>query len=102
MKARRFRLRARLTDQSDESTLTDRFQTVVEWGIFGLFQSPNNRTLISSSPKKRSGAASGMLGLSRLTGQSVGTPLVALLVRAGFAFVAALFSLARFRSFPAN
>lgn len=80
---------------------------------FGLFQSPNNRTLISSAPKTRSGAASGMLGVSRLTGQSIGTALVALLlarlgmaganmsllVGAGFAFTAALLSLARFQSF---
>lgn len=69
--------------------------------------------LISSAHRKRSGAASGMLGISRLTGQSVGTALVALLlarfgmtganmsllVGAGFAFVAAVLSLARFRSF---
>ncbi|WP_321969017.1 MFS transporter [Paraburkholderia tropica] len=45
---------------------------------FGLFQSPNNRTIIGAAPKSRSGAASGMLGTARLTGQSLGTALVAL------------------------
>jgi len=80
---------------------------------FGLFQSPNNRTLIMSAPRPRSGAASGMLGVSRLTGQSIGTALVALLlarlgmaganmslfVGGAFALVASILSLARFRSF---
>ncbi|HVW56764.1 MAG TPA: MFS transporter [Rhizobiaceae bacterium] len=47
---------------------------------FGLFQTPNNRTMITAAPKTRSGAASGMLGTARLTGQSVGAALVALLL----------------------
>jgi DHA2 family multidrug resistance protein-like MFS transporter len=47
---------------------------------FGLFQTPNNRTMITAAPKVRSGAASGMLGTARLTGQSVGAALVALLL----------------------
>ncbi len=82
---------------------------------FGLFQSPNNRTLITSAPRPRSGAASGMLGVSRLTGQSIGTALVALLLArlgmvgantslflgAAFALVAATLSVARFRAFKA-
>lgn len=46
---------------------------------FGLFQSPNNHTIITSAPAQRSGAASGMLGTARLTGQSLGATLVALL-----------------------
>jgi DHA2 family multidrug resistance protein-like MFS transporter len=33
---------------------------------FGLFQSPNNRTIIGSAPPERSGGASGMLGTARL------------------------------------
>lgn len=45
---------------------------------FGLFQAPNNRTIISSAPPSRSGGASGMLGMGRLLGQSVGAALVAL------------------------
>lgn len=48
-------------------------------GGFGLFQVPNNSTIISSAPKKRSGGASGMLGMARLIGQTLGTTFVALL-----------------------
>lgn len=51
---------------------------------FGLFQTPNNSTIISSAPTSRSGGASGMLGMARLLGQTFGTTLVALL----FSFVA--------------
>ena len=45
---------------------------------FGLFQSPNNHTIVASAPSHRSGGASGMLG-ARLLGQSTGAALVALL-----------------------
>ena len=47
---------------------------------FGLFQSPNNRTMMGAAPKARSGAASGMLSTARLTGQATGTAIVALLL----------------------
>ncbi len=46
---------------------------------FGLFQSPNNHTIISSALHNRSGGASGMLGTARLLGQSSGAALVALM-----------------------
>ncbi len=46
---------------------------------FGLFQTPNNSTIISSAPDNRSGGASGMLGTTRLLGQTSGAALVALL-----------------------
>ncbi|MGA2990792.1 MAG: MFS transporter, partial [Candidatus Korobacteraceae bacterium] len=46
---------------------------------FGFFQAPNNREIISSAPKDRTGGASGMLGMARLTGQTVGAVLVALI-----------------------
>lgn len=74
---------------------------------FGLFQTPNNSTIISSAPTQRSGGASGMLGMARLMGQTTGTTLVALLfsfvthdrstavclmVGSGFAVVAAIVS----------
>ena len=39
---------------------------------FGLFQSPNNHTLLTTAPLHRSGAAGGMLGTARLTGQTLG------------------------------
>ncbi|WP_105901739.1 MFS transporter [Vibrio gangliei] len=73
---------------------------------FGLFQSPNNHTIISSAPRNRSGGASGMLGTARLLGQSTGAALVALMfnmfhdngthaslmLAAGFAITAAIVS----------
>jgi DHA2 family multidrug resistance protein-like MFS transporter len=43
---------------------------------FGLFQSPNNRTIVSSAPKPRSGAAGGMLATARLLGQTAGAVAV--------------------------
>ncbi|QGZ54140.1 MFS transporter [Paraburkholderia acidiphila] len=46
---------------------------------FGVFQSPNNRQILSSAPRERSGGASGMLGTARLTGQTLGAALVALI-----------------------
>jgi DHA2 family multidrug resistance protein-like MFS transporter len=45
---------------------------------FGFFQSPNNRLMISSAPRDRAGAGSGMLSTSRLLGQTTGSALVAL------------------------
>ncbi|WP_144158947.1 MFS transporter [Paraburkholderia sp. BCC1885] len=46
---------------------------------FGIFQSPNNRTMLAAAPRERSGGASGMLGTARLTGQTLGAALVALI-----------------------
>jgi len=43
---------------------------------FGLFQSPNNRTIVSSAPRHRSGAAGGMLATARLLGQTSGAVAV--------------------------
>jgi len=43
---------------------------------FGLFQSPNNRTIVSAAPKPRSGAAGGMLATARLLGQTAGAVTV--------------------------
>jgi DHA2 family multidrug resistance protein-like MFS transporter len=76
---------------------------------FGLFQSPNNHTIVTSAPPARAGAGSGMLGTARLTGQTLGSVLLALIfalfgarsthgpqialgVAAGFAATAAVFS----------
>ena len=46
---------------------------------FGLFQTPNNHTIITSAPLSRTGAAGGMLSTARLTGQSLGAVLVAII-----------------------
>ena len=76
---------------------------------FGLFQSPNNRAMLASAPRARSGAAGGMLSTARLLGQTIGAAGVAILFRsyaqrgsevalyiaAGFALAAAFLSLSR-------
>ena len=49
---------------------------------FGLFQAPNNRTIMASAPRSRSGAAGGMLSAARLLGQTLGAAGVAILFRA--------------------
>ncbi len=79
---------------------------------FGLFQSPNNRTMMTAAPRERSGAAGGMLATARLVGMTSGTALVALIfglagrsaeavelsIAAGLAVVAAIASIARLGS----
>lgn len=76
---------------------------------FGLFQTPNNRTMIAAAPRERSGGASGMLGTARLLGQTTGAALVALflarypaqgtqlslLAAVGFALIGAMLSMLR-------
>lgn len=44
---------------------------------FGLFQTPNNRIIITSAPRERSGGASGLQSTGRLLGQSLGAALAA-------------------------
>jgi len=46
---------------------------------FGLFQSPNNKVMLSSAPRQRSGGASGMQSTARLLGQSGGAALAAII-----------------------
>ena len=48
---------------------------------FSFFQAPNNRTLLSSAPRARSGAAGGMLATARLTGLTAGATLAASMFR---------------------
>ena len=66
---------------------------------FGLFQSPNNRVMIGSAPRERSGGASGMLATARLLGQSTGAALAAVafeLSAGGGSHSVALFTAAGF------
>jgi DHA2 family multidrug resistance protein-like MFS transporter len=79
---------------------------------FGFFQSPNNRTIVSSAPRQRSGAAGGLLATARLLGQTTGAvgmaalfhltaahaTTTALWAAAAIAIVAAIISLLRMRS----
>jgi DHA2 family multidrug resistance protein-like MFS transporter len=69
---------------------------------FGLFQVSNNQSMFLSAPPQRSGAAGGMQGAARLTGQTAGAILMTLLFtlasiqaapRLGLA-IAAVFALA--------
>ena len=46
---------------------------------FGFFQTPNNRNMLLSSPRERSGAAGGMQGTARLVGQTAGAVIMTLL-----------------------
>ena len=86
--------------------------TVIAGTGFGLFQTPNNRVLLLSAPKARSGAAGAMQGTARLSGQTFGSivmtiifgvvslssaPRFALVLAAAFAAFAALISLGRVR-----
>lgn len=81
---------------------------------FGFFQTPNNRVLIVSAPRERSGAAGGMLSTTRLIGQTSGAAImvllfhalpgrateVALFLAAAISVAAALVSLTRLREPP--
>jgi MFS transporter, DHA2 family, multidrug resistance protein len=50
---------------------------------FGFFGSPNNRAIITSAPRERSGGAGAIQSTARLLGQTIGAALVALIF--GFA-----------------
>jgi DHA2 family multidrug resistance protein-like MFS transporter len=81
---------------------------------FGFFQAPNNRTLIASAPRARTGAAGGMLASARLCGQTLGAAGVAIVFRtypgrgsnlalavaAGIALAGALVSVSRLAGNP--
>ncbi len=86
---------------------------------FGMFQSPNNHTIVTTPPAHRSGGASGMLGTARLTGQTLGAvllsiifsvadahngrgPVIALALAACFAVAAGAFSSLRVGRAPAT
>jgi MFS transporter, DHA2 family, multidrug resistance protein len=76
---------------------------------FGVFQSPNNRAIISAAPPERSGGGSGMISTARLFGQTIGAAIVALIfgmsmktgttvalgIAAGIALIAAAVSCVR-------
>ena len=103
-------LLARLPAQPDDMDII--WRMMLCGAGFGLFQSPNNHTIVTVAPRNRSGGASGMLGTARLLGQSSGAALVALmfnlmgnggihaslLLAGGFSTVAALLSLSRMKA----
>jgi len=86
--------------------------TIIAGAGFGLFQTPNNRILLLSAPKARSGAAGAMQGTARLLGQTLGAiamsiifetmplsaaPNVALVLAGICAAISSLVSLSRVR-----
>ncbi len=93
---------------ADASTLDVIWRMALCGFGFGFFQSPNNRVLLASAPLNRTGAAAGMLGMARLTGQIIGATVTAIVfslvpggetialgVAAAFAATAAAVSLSR-------
>ncbi len=76
---------------------------------FGFFNTPNNRAILMSAPRARSGGASGMQATARLLGQTIGAavvalvfgvsvhhgPRVVLIVATGISLLAALVSFTR-------
>jgi len=99
---------------ADPTGLSLAWRLVLCGAGFGLFQSPNNHTIVTAAPAHRSGGAAGMLGTARLTGQSLGAlvigglygvwagepalvPTLALLLGAGLAFAGGVISLLRVR-----
>lgn len=46
---------------------------------FGTFQTPNNRAMIAIAPPEKTGRASGVMGITRLSGQTAGAAFVAII-----------------------
>jgi DHA2 family multidrug resistance protein-like MFS transporter len=56
------------------------WRSIVCGAGFGFFQAPNNRELMGSAPRQYSGNASGILATVRITGQSLGAAIVAVVL----------------------
>ncbi len=82
----------------------------------GLFQAPNNRAMLLSAPPARSGSASGMVAVARISGMAFGATVAALsftlfkeggdrngvLIAAGLSTLACIASFMRSRPVPAS
>jgi MFS transporter, DHA2 family, multidrug resistance protein len=105
---------AALAILSDRTSMTDvAWRMAIAGAGFGLYQSPNNRTIQASAPRSRSGGASGMQAMARLLGQTVGAALTALIFArflrgamvavwfaTGFAVIGAVVSALRLTDLP--
>jgi DHA2 family multidrug resistance protein-like MFS transporter len=105
---------AALAILSARTSMTDvAWRMAVAGAGFGLYQSPNNRTIQASAPRTRSGGASGAQAMARLLGQTVGAALTALIFArfmlggiaavwfaAGFAVLGAIVSALRLTDLP--
>lgn len=47
---------------------------------FGLFQTPNNRIMLTSAPRERSGAAGGLMTMARMIGMTIGAALATVML----------------------
>jgi fucose permease len=66
-----------LSTFDDKLTLTGYILKIIPYGIgVGMFQSPNNSSIMGSAPPGKLGVASGLLSLSRILGQTLGIPIV--------------------------
>ena len=96
---------------NDAATVPDIVWRTAICGVgFGLFQTPNNRVLLTCAPRVRAGAAGGMLAAARVFGMTMGASLAALMfdffpenaetiafgIAATLALIAGCTSLARF------
>jgi len=101
----------------EDGTAIDLMWRMAVCGLgFGFFQAPNNRAMLYSVPRARSGAAGGMLSTVRLLGQTIGAAGVAVFFRAHgeggakialtvamvLAVVASILSFSRLRTQPAS
>lgn len=50
---------------------------------FGLYQTPNNKLVMTSGPRNRSGAASAMMSLARLVGMTLGAAVTTVMLGKG-------------------
>lgn len=67
-----------------DATATEFASRFVICGIgFAIFQTPNNRLIMLSTPRERSGAASASLSLARQSGRAIGTAVAATVLVGG-------------------
>jgi DHA2 family multidrug resistance protein-like MFS transporter len=62
------------------------FNADIAWRVafcgigFGLFQTPNNRIMLTSAPQERSGAAGGLMTMARTIGMTLGAALATIML----------------------
>lgn len=64
----------------DATNLDIVWRTALAGFGFGIFQAPNNKVMIGSAPRSRSGGASAIQSTARLLGQSIGVALLAIVL----------------------
>jgi DHA2 family multidrug resistance protein-like MFS transporter len=64
---------------ADSSNLDVAWRMALAGASWAVFQAPNNRAMLTSAPRERSGGASGILGSARVFGLTTGASVTALL-----------------------